>query len=212
VLDSATRFDVDRIAPGDVPAATVTLARAFHDDPLFNFLVPNLLHQARATLTFMHSLIADAKDFNEIWVAKSGPHVAGAAVWLPPGAYPRGTRRETAGVLRDLRSVPRLGRRLRRSVRLQTEMQRVHHRVTEPHWYLSLLGADPAYQRRGVGTALLAPMLTRVDTEGLLIYLETQKEANVPWYHRFGFTVVQELRVRGCPPMWAMLREPGATR
>lgn len=183
-----------------------TLARAFHDDPLFNFLVPDLLSQGRANLTFMHSLVADARGFGEIWVARVGAKIAGAAVWLPPGAYPRGARREALGVLRDLRSVPRLGSRLFVSIRLQNEIQRAHHRVKEPHWYLSLLGADPMFQRSGAGTALLAPILERSDAEGMPVYLETQKEENLPWYHRFGFEVVEELRVTGSPSMWAMRR------
>lgn len=201
-------FDIARVQPGEERTAIATLARAFHDDPLFNFLVPDLLSQARANLTFMQSLVADARGFGEIWVAKADAKVAGVAVWLPPGAYPRGVKRETLGILRDMRSVPRLGSRLLVSIRLQNEIHRAHHRVKEPHWYLSLLGADPAFQRSGAGTALLAPILGRCDTEAAPVYLETQKEENVPWYHRFGFELVDELRVRGCPSMWAMRRDP----
>jgi ribosomal protein S18 acetylase RimI-like enzyme len=208
VQTAGRQFTVDRIAKADIPAATVTLARAFHDDPLFNFMVPNRLSQARALLTFMHSLIADARQFDEIWLAHSGSSVAGAAVWLPPGAYPRGSRRETIGLLRDVRSVPRLGARTLRSVRLQSALQRAHHRVSEPHWYLSLLGADPSFQRRGAGTALLEPVLERCDADHTVAYLETQKEENLAWYHRSGFEVDDEIRARGCPPMWAMRREP----
>jgi GNAT superfamily N-acetyltransferase len=200
------QFDIARMRRDEQGAAVATLARAFHDDPLFNFLVPDLASQGRANLTFMQSLVADARGFDEIWVARAGSKVAGAAVWLPPGAYPRGARREALGILRDLPSVPRLGSRLLVSVRLQNEIQRAHHRVKEPHWYLSLLGADPAFQRSGAGTALLAPVLERCDAEGIPIYLETQKEANVPWYHRFGFALVEELKVSGSPSLWAMRR------
>jgi len=200
-------FDIARMQPGEQGAVIATLARAFHDDPLFNFLVPDLLSQARANLTFMQSLVADARRFEEIWVARVGTKVVGAAVWLPPDAYPRGSARETLGILRDMRSVPRLGSRLLVSIRLQNEIHRAHHRMKEPHWYLSLLGADPAFQRSGAGTALLAPILERCDTEGMPAYLETQKEENVAWYDRSGFRVVEELRVRGCPSMWALRRD-----
>ncbi len=200
------RFEITRLQPGEQRAAVATLARAFHDDPLFNFLVPDPLRQARANITLLQPLVVDARGFGEVWVAKAGSKVAGVAVWLPPGAYPRGVWRETLGILRDMRSVPRLGSRLPVAVRLQNELQRAHHRVKEPHWYLSLLGADPAFQRSGAGTALVAPILERCDTEGMPAYLETQKEENVPWYHRFGFEVVEELRVSGSPSMWTMQR------
>ena len=192
--------------PGEQRAAVATLARAFFDDPLFNFLVPDLLTQSRANITLLQPLVIDARGFGEVWVAKQGSKIAGVAAWLPPGAYPRGVRRETLGLLRDARSVPRLGSRLLVAIRLQNALQRAHHRVKEPHWYLSLLGTDPVFQRSGAGTALLAPILERCDTEGMPAYLETQKEENVPWYHRFGFDVVQELKVSGCPSMWTMRR------
>jgi hypothetical protein len=201
-------FDIERMAPGEERTAIATLARAFYDDPLFNFLVPDHLSQTRAALTFMRSLVVDARESGEIWVARAGARLAGVAVWLPPGAYPRGPRREALGILRDIRSVPRLGSRLRRSIRLQNAIYRAHHHVREPHWYLSLLGADPAFQRAGAGTALLAPILGRCDTEVLPAYLETQKEENVAWYHRSHFRVVEELRVTGCPSMWTMRRDP----
>ena len=193
---------------GESHAAVVTLARAFHDDPLFNFLIPNHLSQARAALTFMSSAIADARPFGEIWVARSESMPAAVAAWLPPGRYPRGVRRETQYISRDMRSVVRLGGRFLVGTRLQGAMQRAHHRMEVPHWYLMLLGADPLFQRRGAGTALLAPVLARCDADAVPAYLETQKAENVPWYHRFGFEVVEEIDVRGAPPMWAMRRDP----
>ncbi|MGO9344480.1 MAG: GNAT family N-acetyltransferase [Acidimicrobiales bacterium] len=77
-----------------------------------------------------------------------------------------------------------------------------------PHWYLVLLGCDPAWQRQGHGSALLAPVLQRADEDGIPAYLETQKQENLPWYRRHGFEVVQEITARGCPRMWAMRRDP----
>jgi len=199
-------YEIDRMRHDERPAAIVTLARAFHNDPLFNFLVPNLLSQARALPTFMGSLLADALPFREVWVARADRAVAGVAVWLPPGAYPRGLRRELAAYRRELPSVPRFGRRLPAALRLQGMLERKHHQVNEPHWYLTLLGTDPAHQGRGAGSALLAPLLARADDEGLPSYLETQKESNVPWYRRHGYELIEELRPRGCPSMWTMRR------
>jgi GNAT superfamily N-acetyltransferase len=201
-------FEVQRMVPGEAHAAVVALARSFHDDPLFNFLIPDPLRQARAALTFMHSAIADAQPFGEIWVARRSGALAGCATWLPPGRYPRGVVRETQYISRDMRSVSRLGGRFLVGTRLQTAMQRAHHKLKVPHWYLVLLGADPLYQRQGAGTALLAPVIESCDREGVPAYLETQKEDNVPWYHRFGFEVTEEIQVTGSPKMWALRRDP----
>jgi GNAT superfamily N-acetyltransferase len=205
-----TSFEITRMRAQEQDAAVVTLARAFHDDPMFNFLVPNALAQARATLTFMASRVADAAPFEEIWVARRAAKFVGVAAWLPPAAYPRSARREIVNLVRDLPSVPRLGRRTPAGLRIEAALAHAHRQLTEPHWYLSLLGSDPAFQGRGVGTALLAPVIDRGDADGVPAYLETQKADNVPWYQRIGFQVVDRLEPRGCPPMWTMRREPGA--
>jgi len=87
------------------------------------------------------------------------------------------------------------------------EIDSLHPR--EPHWYLATLGTDPRFQGTGVGSALLASTLARVDEEGTPAYLESSKARNVPLYARFGFEVIEELRSKaGRPPMWRMWREP----
>jgi GNAT superfamily N-acetyltransferase len=199
-------IEIDRMRRGERRAAVAVLARAFHNDPLFNFLVPDLRRQARALTTFLGSLLADGVPFGEVWVARDAGAIVGVAVWLPPGAFPRGARREVASYLRELPSVHRLGRRLPAALRLQTLLDRKHHDVGGAHWYLSLLGTDPSRQGRGVGTALLAPVLAHSDEQGVPAYLETQKESNVPWYRRHGFELVEQIQARGCPPMWTMHR------
>lgn len=93
-------------------------------------------------------------------------------------------------------------------MKIYATIDKAHREVREPHWYLALLGCDPLWQGRGVGTALLEPVLDRADKEGTCAYLETQKVENIAWYGRRGFKVVKELEVPGCPTMWAMLREP----
>jgi GNAT superfamily N-acetyltransferase len=199
---------VDRMEHSELSSTTVTLARAFHHDPVLDFLVPDLVDQARAALTFMGTVLVDGMPFREVWVARAEEFVVGAAVWLPPGAYPRGARRDGVNLLHDLRSIHRLGPRALAGMRLYGAIDRAHRRVHEPHWYLALLGSDPGWQRRGVGSALVGTVLERVDREQTPAYLETQRAENVPWYARHGFEVVDELRPRGCPTMWTMRREP----
>jgi ribosomal protein S18 acetylase RimI-like enzyme len=77
----------------------------------------------------------------------------------------------------------------------------------EPHWYLFLLVTDPEYQRRGIGSLLMNDALPRIDADGVIAYLETQKEDNLAYYRRFGFEVVTTLTpVRNGPPLYAMQR------
>ena len=97
-------------------------------------------------------------------------------------------------------------RRRRVAFRLLQEVDR--HHPPEPHWYLALLATDPTLQGRGMGSDLLGPVLTRCDEEGTIAYTETQKEANVAWYARAGFSLVHEIRLPKSPPVWCLRREP----
>jgi GNAT superfamily N-acetyltransferase len=87
-------------------------------------------------------------------------------------------------------------------------VDKAHHELHEPHHYLGILGSDPQFRRTGAGSAVLAPVLERCDTEGLPAYLETQKEANIAYYARHRFEVVQKIEVPDCPPIWTLLRQP----
>jgi ribosomal protein S18 acetylase RimI-like enzyme len=82
-----------------------------------------------------------------------------------------------------------------------------HHPVL-PHYYLSVIGTDPDQQGGGIGSALLAPVLSRCDSEGVAAYLESSKESNVGFYARHGFTVTDKVELPDGPPLWFMWREP----
>ena len=57
------------MTPDLQPAVVGALGRAFYDDPLFGFFLPNLVNQTKGVLSFMGAGVADAKPFGEIWVA-----------------------------------------------------------------------------------------------------------------------------------------------
>ena len=201
-------FDVEHLRSSDYPAVVAALARAFYDDPLFGFFVPDLLKQTKALTAFMSSGVKDALPFGDVWVAHADGKVACAAVWLPPGAYPRSVRREVMTYVRTAPTLYYTGRRIGRAVALLGAVDKAHHAIEGPHYYLGILGTDPQFQRTGAGSAALAPVLERCDTEGLRAYLETQKEANIAYYARHRFELVQKLEVSGCPPIWTLLRQP----
>ncbi len=201
-------FAVDRMQAHEEPAVIAMLARAFYDDPLFGYFVPNLMHQTKGLLGFMNGAVKDARPFGEVWVAHTDDKIAAAAVWLPPGGYPRSPKRE---VLTNVRAVPAFARargRIRASLKLLAAVDKAHKDVDGPHFYLAVLGSDPLFQRVGAGSAVLAPVLARCDGEKLPAYLETQKEANLAYYARHRFEVVRKLDMAPTPPVWTLLREP----
>jgi ribosomal protein S18 acetylase RimI-like enzyme len=94
--------------------------------------------------------------------------------------------------------------------RLQ-EVTRVFERMAayhpaEPHWYLPMIGVDPAHQGRGYGSALLRHGLHQCDEDRVPAYLESSNPANVPLYARHGFVVLGTIQVGASPPIFPMLR------
>ncbi len=159
-------------------------------------------------MSFMSAGVKDATPFGEIHLARADEKVACAAVWLPPGAYPRGVRRDVMSYARSAPTFAHCGPRIGRALALLSAVDKAHHEQPDPHFYLAILGADPQFQRSGAGSAALGPVLERCDTEGLPAYLETQKVENISYYARHRFDVVQKIEVKGCPPIWTLRREP----
>lgn len=85
---------------------------------------------------------------------------------------------------------------------------RLHdHHAPGPHWYLTALGTVAERRGEGLGGALVEHVATIADEEGTACYLETNNEANVPYYERFAFEVVAEATVPGSSlGHWSMLR------
>jgi GNAT superfamily N-acetyltransferase len=86
------------------------------------------------------------------------------------------------------------------------QMDRYH--PSEPHWYLPMIGVDPAKQGHGYGSALLKHALERYDGEGKLAYLEASSAKSIPLYQRHGFERVGTIQVGSSPPLFPMLRQP----
>lgn len=188
-------------APNDVEAMSGALARAFADDPVMTWMFPSEdFRSKRLPKMFRAMLVHICLPRGEVYTTSE---VSGAAMWVPPGTWPFGR-------LEQLRLLPStmggLGRRMITAARFELMLESKHPR--EPHWYLSVLGTDPAHQGRGVGSGLLRPVLERCDTEGLPAYLESSKEQNIAFYARHGFDVTGELSIDGTPSVWAMWRPP----
>jgi GNAT superfamily N-acetyltransferase len=195
--------DVRKLGVGDVPRIAQALARAFEDDPVMSWVFRDDSERlARLEKAF-------ALFLRKIWLPQeecyARDELFGAALWLPPGKWHLGGG-EQLRLLPSMISVA--GRNLPRMMRLLNLIEKKHPK--EPsHYYLAVLGVEPGFQGRGFGGALMQPVLTRCDREGIPAYLESTKRRNVVLYERHGFRVVEELSLpKDGPPIWRMWRDP----
>ena len=189
----------------DIAALSVTLGKAFYDDPVMMWMLPDddvrrrKLHRLFASMTRYQHLSRGGVE-----VAPNAEGIGAAALWDPPGQW-----KQTRG--EELRAMPGLlltfGRSLTRGLAVAEMMKKAH--PEEPHWYLSVIGSDPSLRGKGFGNALMRSRLDRCDAEYAPAYLESSKPENVPYYERFGFEVTGEFRLPdGGPPLIPMWRNP----
>ena len=177
------------------------LGRAFFDDPVAAYLFPDAKTRSERYARFA-GIAIDA--FADSVLVMTEPEIRTGAIWQAPRPAALGFARQIR-VLAKLVGLTRSG--LRRAARLGELMSR--HHLREPHWYLAVLGTDPDAQRTGLASAVIAPVLERCDRERVPAYLESSKAANIPFYNKHGFEVVDELRIPGGPSLWPMVRRTG---
>ena len=201
-----TRAEPVRLAEGQVMASGAVLARAMANDPVFTYILSDPVEREHLMPPFMTALTRYGLLVGEVY-ATAGP-VEASAIWLPPSSIQTEEQRDRAG-LTAVVSAFSDGARARRDTVFQD-----HDRVRGaaqfvPHWYLVLIGVDPARQGLGLGSLLLRAGLSRVDQDGVECQLFTEQPRNVPIYQRYGFEIAVEGDLPdGGPRFWFMRRRP----
>jgi GNAT superfamily N-acetyltransferase len=191
---SGTPFDIEPSASATDQAIS-TIVRAFEADTAVRWMFPDRETYAEYFPQFVRALSGPAFDEGTVGLLDGA-----AAIWLKPGSEP--DEEKIAEIVE--RSVPE--HRHPESFALFEEMG--GHHPAEPHWYLPLLGVEPGLQGKGLGTALMQPILDLCDASGLPAYLEASAERNRDLYARLGFETIATIRVADCRPIFPMLRRP----
>lgn len=191
-------IEIARATTPDVPTINETLGRAFQDDPVFRWVVPDD-RARRARLASVFGAFADIYvPLGESYLAGDG---AGAALWAPAGVEPFTEEQEEAF---GERMVEILGADAERAFELDGLLDQ--HHPEEPCLYLQFVGVVPERQGRGLGSRLLATVLEEADANGTPAYLEATSPDNRRLYERHGFETVGELTLPDGPALWPMWR------
>lgn len=188
---------VKRVTAANEDAAIDVVVRAFSADPAARWLYPDANQYSVNFPNFVKAFGGKAFEHGS---AYSIDDYRGAALWLPPDVH--ADEDALAGLIQ--RSVPE--HRLEEVFSVFQQMDSYH--PSEPHWYLPLIGVDPALQRRGYGSALMEHALIQCDRDQKLAYLESSNPKNITLHQRHGFELLGTIRVGASPPICPMLRKP----
>ncbi len=180
---------------------SATLAGAFRDDPAWGWVFADPDTRVAHLDRFFTLLVRGAIGLGWVWTT---PGAEAATVWIPPGCeeLPPAEAAAVGPLFVEL-----LGPGTVRSDALMERFMLAHPEGPD-HYYLSLFGTRPDCRGRGIGMALLADNLARVDAEAAPAYLESTNHVNLDRYRSVGFTDLGEFSLPDGPTVTTMWRDP----
>jgi GNAT superfamily N-acetyltransferase len=185
------RFDEET-----VESAISVITLAFSADPIARWAFPDADVYYKYFPPFTRAFAGGAFEAGSALVTEDN---AGAALWLPPGVHP--DDEAIGAIVEESVREPRLS-----ALMAFVQRQSALH-PTETHWYLPMMGVDPAHQRKGHGSRLLQRALMVCDRERLPAYLEATTPSSRALYERHGFVAVNQVQAGDSPTMWGMMRQ-----
>jgi GNAT superfamily N-acetyltransferase len=196
---SAADANVRPAVRSDSVPLSQTLARAFYDDPVFSYFIPDDSKRLRKLETVMRILFGLGLPYGACYTTANYESIT---LWRPPDEWDVPL---WAYVTNGPAMISAFGAHIGRVLSTMNMMEKVHPH--EPHWYLQTIGTDPVFQGKGYGGVIMRDRLSAVDAARLPCYLESSKDTNIPIYQSFGFRLTGELQVPGGPKIWPMWRD-----
>ena len=196
-----------RLADTQLDEAAGALSRAFFDDPLQMYMLPDAAERERLSQPFFSQVLQHGQLAGEVYTTPG--QARAAAVWMPPrGIADDGGLRPTSPLMELLRIVGVDA--MHRFDGVMDFLDPFHRRdAPGPHWYLGVIGVDPDLQGTGVGRRLVEHVVSRADADGVPCYLETAQPKNVQFYVNRGFEVkVDTVEPDSGLRLWTFLRTP----
>jgi ribosomal protein S18 acetylase RimI-like enzyme len=151
------------------------------------YAVPDAVERTRLLPDVYARMIRFGVLTGEVYVTAGA--LEGVALWLPPNAKWTRENIEASGMHETATLIGNDAYQRYREV-VGREWQARERDMTDACWYLFLLGVEPDRQRRGLGGALMRPVLERADKERVACYLETENQRNVAFYLKQGFEMI----------------------
>ena len=193
-------MEITRATPADLVKTVDRLTHAFAHDPITGFLLEEgPAYQERLTRFFSLLMRARIALGMPVLVARNGDEIHGIVMGNVPSppAWPADIAHEWEDFER---AVPGMVDRLAIYEGLAAQ-----YAPDVPHYYLGVIGVDPAKRGRGIGMRLISSFCALSAADGLShgVYLETAQPSNVRFYQRAGF-IETGRGTMGSATLWCM--------
>jgi GNAT superfamily N-acetyltransferase len=194
-----------QLAMADAEPAAEVLARAFYNDPLWLYLLPEPTQRAAMVRHTFRAVLPVFVGSGRTYGV--GAPLAGVAAWELPGRNVTQLSGLLNPALFTLLFAPLL-RVFRRALPIFARFEEMHRQYApQPHYYLNTIGVVPETQGKGLASQLIKPFLAQADARAASAYTETMTPENVPLYEHYGFVCREAYRVPGTDLfIWALYR------
>jgi ribosomal protein S18 acetylase RimI-like enzyme len=165
------------------------LTEAFENDPCLKYLIGSDEYDYSKAINIHTYTLRLGKRYGSILTTSIS--VEGISIWIPPSRVDTTPWMFIRSGGLNLEKTVRKGT-LDRLKEYGAYSSKMHHKhVKSPHWYLLSIAVGKQYQGKGFAGRLLKPVLQHFDKTGFPCYLETHNSANIEFYKKYGFQVVE---------------------
>jgi ribosomal protein S18 acetylase RimI-like enzyme len=187
--------------PEDLDRVVEILVGAFYEDPTWAWAFPDPALRREQHRRVWRLFVEGAARYPSVWL---NADETAAAVWIPPGGTEMSEEQQA---MVEPMLVELLGADAPRVQAMFDAFEDVHPHHGD-HYYLTLLGTDPAFRGKGLGLQLLEDTLQLADDDGVAAYLEASNPVNVGLYQRYGFQPYQTFSLAPGLDVTTMWRDP----
>ena len=195
-----------RLEKHEIPKASLVLADAFQNDPLWSKTIGKENEKGYPVMAEM--LLKYCIKYGQIYSSSNNYEGIVALAQGETSYMTFGRLLKSGGIIPILK----LGfKRLITIANAFTPMDEVRkkHMKDRAFVYIQVIGVSTQLQGKGFGKKMLNALIQASEKTKIPIYLDTETERNVKWYERFGFKTVEQMTLPVIEqPMWAMKREP----
>jgi GNAT superfamily N-acetyltransferase len=216
-------MEIKKVEKADLEEVIALAVAAFHDTPLYRYIAPDEGEREVFLRVFFGTRFQNGFGTNVMEAAYEEGRILGAASWTPPSQAPVQVP-QAVDANTQIEMVKRMRARFEEPMKQAGASEQVLNRCAEllqtlaassakntqePHWQLAPVFIHPAFQGKGIGSALMRKQFAVIGEAP--ITLTTQEADNVELYAHYGFTVTSETPIGNSGvKSWGMCKPPGA--